>query len=161
SIAAAAVSQSSISTMDLAQDLPPVRSTNWHNTGNKAMKRRITKTASSRDAIGAEMKTLYLDIFSGISGDMFIGALLDLGVDAHELEHELEKLKLDGYHLHVSRAQKAAIEGVKFDVHLAREHSHEHTHAHGITHTHSHSHEHHHHHEHEHTHEDEHHHHHE
>ncbi|HWD94302.1 MAG TPA: nickel insertion protein, partial [Verrucomicrobiae bacterium] len=45
------------------------------------------------------MKTLYLDIFSGISGDMFIGALLDLGIDAHQFEHELEKLRLDGYHL--------------------------------------------------------------
>jgi uncharacterized protein (TIGR00299 family) protein len=74
------------------------------------------------------MKTLYLDIFSGISGDMFIGALLDLGIDPHELEHELEKLKLDGYHLHVSRAHKAAIEGVKFDVHLAHEHTHAHSH---------------------------------
>src|ERR1043166_3121190 len=95
------------------------------------------------------MKMLYLDIFSGISGDMFIGALIDLGVDPHELEDELEKLKLDGYHLHLGRAHKAAIDGVKFDVHLAHEHSHEHTHAGGMTHTHSHSHEHHHH-EHEH-----------
>jgi uncharacterized protein (TIGR00299 family) protein len=111
------------------------------------MKRRVAKTAPSQHPGGAEMKTLYLDIFSGISGDMFIGALLDLGVDAHDLEHELEKLKLDGYHLHVSRAHKAAIEGVKFDVHLAHEHSHEHTHADGITHTHAHSQEHHHHHE--------------
>jgi uncharacterized protein (TIGR00299 family) protein len=105
------------------------------------MKRRISKTAPNRDTGGAEAKTLYLDIFSGISGDMFIGALLDLGVDAHDLEHELEKLKLDGFHLHISRAHKAAIEGVKFDVHLAHEHSHEHKHADGTAHTHSHSHE--------------------
>ena len=73
-----------------------------------------------------EMKTLYLDIFSGISGDMFVGALLDLGVDARRLERELKKLKLDGYHLHVARQQKSGIEGVKFDVHLADEHEHGH-----------------------------------
>src|SRR5690349_14351563 len=125
------------------------------------MKRQIAKAPSSR-ASGAETKTLYLDIFSGISGDMFIGALLDLGVDAHDVEHDLEKLKLEGYHLHVSRAHKAAIEGVKFDVHLAHEHSHEHTHSGGVTHSHSDSHEHHHRtHEHEHAPDDEHHHHHE
>ncbi|HTY87045.1 MAG TPA: nickel pincer cofactor biosynthesis protein LarC [Candidatus Acidoferrum sp.] len=64
------------------------------------------------------MKTLYLDIFSGISGDMVLGALLDLGVDARKLERELKKLKLDGYHLHVTRQLKSGIEGVKLDVHL-------------------------------------------
>ena len=65
------------------------------------------------------MKTLYLDIFSGLSGDMLIGALLDLGVDAHRFEHELEKLGLNGeFHLHVRRASKQSIEGTKFDVHL-------------------------------------------
>ena len=64
------------------------------------------------------MKTLYLDLFSGISGDMFLGALLDLGVDARKLEIELKKLKLDGYHLHVTRKQKSGIAGVKLDVHL-------------------------------------------
>ncbi len=110
------------------------------------------------------MKTLYLDIFSGISGDMFIGALIDLGVDFHKLEHELDKLGLDGFHLHARRDHKAAIEGVKFDVHLAHApaHSHEHTHADGVTHTHEHAHPHHHHahehdaHEHGHEHEHEH-----
>src|SRR5687768_10043984 len=90
------------------------------------------------------MKTLYLDIFSGISGDMFIGALIDLGVDAHALERELRKLKLEGWHLHVARGEKMGISGVKFDVHdHAREHTHTHGHSHGaLTHSHPHSHSH-------------------
>src|SRR5438309_2015954 len=93
------------------------------------------------------MKTLYLDIFSGISGDMFIGALIDLGVDAEKLTRELGKLKLDGYHLHVSRQHKSSIEGVKFDVHLAHAHDHDHHHHdHGHSHGHHHDHGHHHHH---------------
>jgi len=87
-----------------------------------------------------EMKSLYLDIFSGISGDMFIGAVLDLGVDAPAFERELDKLMLDGWHLHVARGQKMGIAGVKFDVHLAHEHTHEHSHADGTTHTHHHHH---------------------
>jgi len=74
------------------------------------------------------MKVLYLDLFSGIAGDMFIAALLDLGADARKLERELKKLKLDGWQLHVSRGQKSAIAGVKFDVHLAHEPSHGHSH---------------------------------
>jgi uncharacterized protein (TIGR00299 family) protein len=78
------------------------------------------------------MKTLYLDIFSGISGDMFIGALIDLGADARRLERELKKLKLDGYHLHVARQQKSGIAGVKFDVHLADAHEHHHGHEHHV-----------------------------
>jgi pyridinium-3,5-bisthiocarboxylic acid mononucleotide nickel chelatase len=89
------------------------------------------------------MKTLYLDLFSGISGDMLIAALIDLGVAAGQLEDELKKLRLDGYHLHVSRGQKAGLEGVKFDVHLAGNHHHEeHGHAHDHTHSHSHAHSH-------------------
>src|SRR6476619_3104094 len=70
------------------------------------------------------MKNLYLDIFSGISGDMFIGAMLDLGVEFRSFEAELQKLKLDGYHLHLARKQKSGIEGAKFDVHIEAEHSH-------------------------------------
>jgi uncharacterized protein (TIGR00299 family) protein len=87
------------------------------------------------------MKILYLDLFSGIAGDMFIAALLDLGVDARQLERELKKLKLDGYHLHIVRGQKSAIAGVKFDVHLAPEPDHKHAHDHDHQH---HEHEHHH-----------------
>jgi uncharacterized protein (TIGR00299 family) protein len=84
------------------------------------------------------MKTLYLDLFSGISGDMFAGALIDLGVDAHKLERELKKLKLGGYHLHVTRRQKSGIAGVKLDVHLTGAHDHEHPHEHGHHHHHHH-----------------------
>ena len=69
---------------------------------------------------------------------MFVGALIDLGVDARKLERELKKLKLGGWHLHVIRKQKSGIAGVKFDVHLdegrstsARHHAH---HASRITH---------------------------
>src|ERR1035441_8103469 len=89
----------------------------------------------------SSMKTLYLDLFSGISGDMFIAALIDLGVEASQLEQELKKLRLEGYHLHVARGHKASLEGVKFDVHLSSDHGHgEESHAHGHTHSHIHAH---------------------
>lgn len=92
------------------------------------------------------MKQLYLDLFSGISGDMFIGALLDLGVDFAELQRELGKLPLEGYHLHVSRGVKQGIAGTKFDVHLSHDHSHAHEgegHPHGHHEHHGHGHAHH------------------
>src|SRR3954471_13768670 len=89
------------------------------------------------------MKALYLDIFSGISGDMLIGALIDLGVDFYKLEQELQKLGVNGFHLHSRRAEKASIQGVKFDVHVAHEHAHEHTRAGGVKHSHPHVHSHH------------------
>jgi uncharacterized protein (TIGR00299 family) protein len=83
------------------------------------------------------MKTLYLDLFSGISGDMFMGALLDLGLDYPHLTSELQKLNVEGYHLHVSRGKRAQIEGTKFDVHLGHHpHGHEHPHEHGHGHEH-------------------------
>ena len=86
------------------------------------------------------MKTLYLDLFSGISGDMFIGGLIDLGVDAGRLERELKKLRLEGYHLHVTRGRKASIAGVKFDVHLESEHHHDDPHPHSDGHAQKHGH---------------------
>lgn len=77
------------------------------------------------------MKTLYLDIFSGISGDMFIAAMIDLGVDARTLDAEIAKLGVGGYRLIVKRTEKANIAGVKFDVYLdapAQTHAHPHPH---------------------------------
>ncbi len=93
------------------------------------------------------MKTLYLDIFSGISGDMFLGAMLDLGLDLDHLKTEFTKLNLQGYHLHAARQSKSSIQGVKFDVHLAHSHSHEAQGDHSHEHEHEHgAHPHHHHH---------------
>lgn len=97
------------------------------------------------------MKTLYLDIFSGISGDMFLGAMVDLGVDVTTLKQEIAKLGVEGYHITTARRQKSNIEGIKFDVHLVdggadscdhADHDHDHSHSHGHDHGHSHGHEH-------------------
>lgn len=67
------------------------------------------------------MKTLYLDLISGISGDMFVGALLDLGVRFDDLQAGLDQLGVGGYHLHTARDQKCGITGTKFEVHLEAE----------------------------------------
>ena len=89
------------------------------------------------------MKTLYLDCISGISGDMTVGALIDLGVKPSALEWEIEKLNLGHFHMHYDRAKRKDIEGVKFDIHggethgegCGHDHSHEeHDHEHGRTH---------------------------
>src|ERR1700736_268006 len=63
------------------------------------------------------MRILYLDCFSGISGDMMIGALADLGITPSTFEWELSKLELGDYHLHFERQTRGGISGVKFDVH--------------------------------------------
>lgn len=97
------------------------------------------------------MSTLYLEPFSGLSGDMLNALLLDLGADRKHLEEALKTISLDGYHLHVDRIAKSSIWGTDFDVHM--EHGEK---DHGIAGDfdhHHHEHEHHHHHEHEHTHE--------
>ena len=62
------------------------------------------------------MKTLYFDCFSGISGDMIIGALLDLGLDLKYLEQELKKLNIKGYRIEAKKVIKNGIAAAKFDV---------------------------------------------
>jgi len=76
------------------------------------------------------MKTLYFDCFSGISGDMTIGALLDLGLDFEYLKAELRKLPLEGYQVTASRVVRSNISAMKFDVALDDHRSHEHDHGH-------------------------------
>src|ERR1051325_7724018 len=62
------------------------------------------------------MKLLYLDCFAGISGDMFLGAMLDLGVSEEALRAELGKLDLKGYQISSRRVIKQNISATKFDV---------------------------------------------
>lgn len=62
------------------------------------------------------MKLLYYDCFSGISGDMNLGALIDLGVDPAYLKSALKKLPLEGYELKVGTAARKGITGTKVDV---------------------------------------------
>src|SRR6218665_848428 len=104
------------------------------------------------------MKVLFLDCFSGISGDMTVGALVDLGVKPSTLEWELSKLDIGDFHMHFDRAKRQAVEGVKFGIHEGATHTHDqdepccdhdhghgHSHEHGHEHDHDHGHEHHHH----------------
>ncbi|MBI4169260.1 MAG: nickel pincer cofactor biosynthesis protein LarC [Acidobacteria bacterium] len=65
------------------------------------------------------MRGLYLDCFSGISGDMLLGALVDLGVEAGYLRSQLRKLPLTGYRLSASRVTRARLRGTKVDVEIA------------------------------------------
>jgi len=62
------------------------------------------------------MKIAYFDAFSGISGDMVIGALLDLGLSLDLLKAECSKLPLTGYTLHQSERVHSGIRAIKFDV---------------------------------------------
>ena len=91
-------------------------------------------------------RKLYLECYSGISGDMTVAALTDLGVEEAYLRQELAKLHLDGYEIKISRTKKNQITAADFDVILKEDgemhgHSHDHSHP-GEGHEHSHSHSH-------------------
>ena len=94
-------------------------------------------------------KILYFDCSAGISGDMTLGALLDLGVDKKVFLTELEKLHLEGYEIAFETTQRNAITATHVNVILtgqeqahAHTHIHEHIHDHGHTHEHDHEHSH-------------------
>lgn len=110
------------------------------------------------------MKIAYLDCFSGISGDMFLAALVDAGVPLSVLQQAVDTLNL-GVHLDLRRVNRSGIDSAKIDVltedgkvaeahshshdqddphdhHSHEEHEHSHTHAHVHTHDHDHSHDH-------------------
>ena len=97
------------------------------------------------------MRIAYLDCFSGMSGDMFLGALVDAGVPARLLEETVAALDI-GARLEVSRVNRSGISATKVDVYVhgekelprevyweqqAHGHSHEHEHRHGHGHGHN------------------------
>jgi pyridinium-3,5-bisthiocarboxylic acid mononucleotide nickel chelatase len=72
------------------------------------------------------MKLLYLDPFSGISGDMFLGLLADLGLDRERLVSELEKLTLPGWHIHWRQEKRLGISGTRAEVRCEVQNQHRH-----------------------------------
>ncbi len=78
------------------------------------------------------MRILYYDCFAGISGDMNLGAMIDLGVDPKVLREQLQKIKIGSYEIQVIKDQRQGILGTKVDVIVPsgkrrpRAHSHEH-----------------------------------
>lgn len=62
------------------------------------------------------MKIAYFDCFSGVSGDMILGALVDAGLEVSELEAELRGLPLRGFRLRAEKATRRGISGTKFNV---------------------------------------------
>ena len=67
-------------------------------------------------------KTLYLECYSGISGDMTVAALLDLGADREVLEKTLESLGVSGFRTEISRVKKSGLDACDFAVILDEAH---------------------------------------
>jgi uncharacterized protein (TIGR00299 family) protein len=72
----------------------------------------------------SDRKTLFLEPFSGISGDMMVGALLDLGFDFEALKAKLGQLHLHGYELSRQKCTRSGIQAMKFEVHAEHSHAH-------------------------------------
>jgi uncharacterized protein (TIGR00299 family) protein len=70
------------------------------------------------------VRILYLDCFSGIAGDMLLGALVDLGVGVEDLRKRLKVLPLRGYGISARKTTRQGITGIKFDVKVSGKHRH-------------------------------------
>ena len=62
------------------------------------------------------MRAVFFDCFAGVSGDMIVGAQLDLGVDLESLKQQLSSFGLDGYEIKTRRVERSGIAATKFDV---------------------------------------------
>lgn len=72
----------------------------------------------------SDRKTLFIEPFSGISGDMMVAALLDLGFSFEELQSKLNLLPLKGYQLSSQKCVRSGIQAIKFDVQTGHSHAH-------------------------------------
>lgn len=61
-------------------------------------------------------RILYLDAFAGISGDMFVGALLDLGVELETVRRDVASLNLEGFEIRADKVTRQGLMGTKFAV---------------------------------------------
>lgn len=86
-------------------------------------------------------QTLYLECSSGISGDMVVAALLDLGADEKVLRKALESLPVKGFEIEISRVKKSGLDACDFNVKLDKHHE---NHDHDMEYLHGHHHSHHH-----------------
>lgn len=67
------------------------------------------------------MKTAYLDCIAGASGDMLLGALIDVGLDVEWLRSELGKLPIEGWELNVRKVDKNGFAATKVDVEVGEQ----------------------------------------
>ncbi len=73
------------------------------------------------------MKIAYFDAFSGISGDMTIGAFIDAGLDFEDFKNEIKKLNLTNYEIQTRKITRSGITATKFDVIIkSKENKHRH-----------------------------------
>jgi len=70
------------------------------------------------------LKIAFLDPFAGAAGDMFLGALIDAGWPAAELQEELEKLPLDNFQMHVEKVVRGPIAATHVRFEIGEEHHH-------------------------------------
>ena len=77
-------------------------------------------------------KTLYLECYSGISGDMTVAALLDLGADREVLKESLKSLPVGGFRTEITRVKKSGLDACDFSVILEQDnHDHDMEYLHG------------------------------
>jgi pyridinium-3,5-bisthiocarboxylic acid mononucleotide nickel chelatase len=81
-------------------------------------------------------RLVYFDCASGASGDMLLGALVDMGLSLDDLRRELGKLALRGYSLEAKRVHRSGLHATKIDVVVEHSHSAAHGHDHGHHHGH-------------------------